>query len=76
MGQQASKLVLYSRLSREAPWFAFTPAGNGLVERGVVPHLEEDPFHLLAPLCCGMSLQSCQSSEVTNICGCSHRSIV
>jgi hypothetical protein len=26
-----------SRLSEDAPWVAFTPAGDGLIERGVVP---------------------------------------
>jgi hypothetical protein len=49
---QASESVLCSRLTREAPWVAFAPVGEGPMECDVVPKLAEDPFGLLAPLCC------------------------
>jgi hypothetical protein len=39
------------RLSGDAPWVAFTPAGDGLIERGVVPQFAEEPVGLLTPLC-------------------------
>ena len=38
-------------MSGEAPWFAFAPVGEGPIECDV-PKLAEDPFGLLAPLCC------------------------
>ena len=47
----ASETVLGSRLSGEAPWVALTSVGDGPVECIVVPHLEEDPLVVLAPLC-------------------------
>ena len=52
MWLQASESVLCSQLSGEAPWVAFAPVGEGPIECDVVPKLAEDPFGLLAPLCC------------------------
>jgi len=43
---QASESILCSRLSGEAPWVAFAPVGDGLMECDVVLHLAEDPIAL------------------------------
>jgi hypothetical protein len=50
VGLEASKSVLGSRVSGEAPCVAFTPAGDGSVECVVVVHLAEDPPVLLFAL--------------------------
>jgi hypothetical protein len=70
-----SESVGRSWLSGDAPWVAFTPAGDGPIERGVVSQFAEDHCWSVGSVVLSMSVLVVSRVElqVTSICGVLHR---